>query len=147
MAVFIKCPNCNEELSLNPQKDMEKRKFDCPKCKQVVTVADSLPRCSLATGDKRHQLHWGNNTIGRSYPDASVNIPIADESSLMSRHHADIVLQCTNNGIDVTLEDFGKNPTKVQGIGLINGDIVYLNPNDSIQMGSVTMYLTNEYGN
>lgn len=147
MAIFIKCPNCEEELSLNPQNDLEKRQFDCPKCKQTIKVADSLPKCSLCQGSRSHQLHWGNNTIGRNYPNASVDIPITDDSNQMSRHHADIMLQCTDNGINVTIEDFGKNPTKIQGIELINGDIVYLNPNDTIQMGSVTMYLTNEYGN
>lgn len=147
MAIFIKCPHCKEELSLNPQMDLEKRQFDCPKCKQVVTVADSLPRCSLVTGGKRYQLHWGRNSIGRNYPNTDVDIPITDESNQMSRHHADIMLQCTNNGIDATIEDFGKNSTRIQGIELSNGDIIYLNPNDAIQMGAVIMYLSNEYGN
>lgn len=147
MAIFIKCPNCSEELSLNPQNDLEKRQFGCPKCKQTIKISDSLPKCSLCQGSKRHQLYWGNNTIGRKYSNADVNILIADESNQMSRHHADIFLQCTNAGIDVTIEDFGKNPTKIQGIELVNGDIIYLNPNDSIQMGAVTMYLSNDYGN
>lgn len=147
MAVYIKCPNCHEELSLNPQNDLEKRQFDCPKCKQTIKVSDSLPKCSLCQGSQRHQLRWGKNTIGRNYPNVSVDIPINDASSQMSRHHADIMLRCTNEGIDITLEDFGKNPTKIQGIVLVNGDIIYLNPNDSIQMGAVTMYLSNEYGN
>lgn len=147
MPIYIRCPKCNEELSLNPQKDLEKRLFDCPKCKQTIKVADSLPKCSLVSGEKKYQLHWGNNTIGREYPNADVSIPIKDSSNQMSRHHADIMVVCEANGIDITLEDFGKNPTSIHGVELMNGDIVYLNPNDPIQMGKVKMYLSNEYGN
>lgn len=146
MAIYIKCPICGEELSLNPKQNIEKCLFDCPKCKETIKLSDSIPKFSLLHKNKKYQLHWGNNSIGRDYPDSDKDIRFVDTSMQMSRYHANITVTSSNLGTNITLEDFGVNPTIIQGVELVNRDIVYLSPNDSIQMGQVLIYLIDEYG-
>lgn len=146
MPITILCPNCKQELTINPSKNVEERVADCPKCKQVICIGNCLPKYSLRVSTNAYQLHFGKQWIGRNVPDTDVDISIEDNTNKMSRRHAIIHLQCDTQGVVLTLEDHGKNPTEIQNVELENGDIIYLNINDSIKMGGTKMYISNEYG-
>ena len=64
----------------------------------------------------------------------------------MSRRHALVHLACAPSGIVCTFEEHGKNPTQLQGIELVNDDIIYLNVNDCLKLGDIKMYLAAAYG-
>lgn len=145
MNIFIKCPNCGEELHVAPSEGLEAKSASCPQCKTTSPIKDYLPKYSLKVDDKNYQLHFGRQWIGREKETNDAEVQIPDETKFMSKKHGIIEIRCTDNGIECTFEEHGKNPTSKEGIELISGDIIYLSFHDCLTLGSKKMYLANEY--
>lgn len=143
--IFIKCPRCGCELQVNAVLGLEKQLSQCPSCHHRAPVGDFLPKYSLRLGDKRFQLRFGRQWVGRMAAGSDVEVQIKDDSRYMSRRHAVVELCCTALGVRCTFEEHGKNPTSIKGVELVEDDVVYLAPNDCLKMGDKEMYLANEY--
>lgn len=145
MNIFIKCPHCGGQLQVASAPGLENKSAACPQCKQSASIKDYLPKLSLKLDDQNFQLHFGRQWVGRLKEGSDAEVQIPDETLYMSKKHAVIELQCTANGVECTFEEHGKNPTSKDGIELVKDDIIYLNINDCLTMGSKKMYLTNEF--
>ena len=146
MNINIKCPQCNKEIGVVSTTGLEKKVAECPHCKTKMNIGEFLPKFSLKVGDKSYQLHFGRQWIGRKKEGNDADIQIEDKAGYMSKKHAAVELTCSASGIVCTFEEHGKNPTTLQGIELVNDDIVYLNISDCLKLGDKRMYLANEYG-
>ena len=145
MKITLRCPVCKGEIQVDSALELEKKTAECPHCHTKQLIGGFLPRYSLKVGSANYQLHLGRQWIGRKVEGNDAEVQIPDESRYMSRKHAIVELTCTANGIRCTFEEHGKNPTALQGVELINDDIVYLNINDCLQLGGQKMYLAYEY--
>ena len=145
MNISLKCPKCKRELSVPSSEGLESKKTTCPHCKYACTVGDLLPKLSLKVDGQNYQLYFGSQWVGRQKAGNDAKVQIPDETRYMSKKHAIIELRCTAQGLECTFEEHGKNPTKKEGIELIEGDIVYLNVNDCLSMGGRQMYLADEF--
>lgn len=146
MNINIRCPQCNGEINVKSAIGLESKIAECPHCHKKMSIGDFLPKLSLKAGERNYQLHFGRQWIGRKKEGNDACIQIEDETRYMSRKHAAIELVCSASGILCTFEEHGRNPTTLQGIELVNDDIVYLNINDCLKLGDKKMYLANEYG-
>lgn len=146
MNINIKCPNCGGELQVASMVGLEHKNASCPQCKQSNAIKDYLPKYSLKVDGTNFQLRFGRQWVGRQKEGSDVEIQIPDETRFMSKKHAIIELQCTQGGIECTFEEHGTNPTSKEGIELMEDDIIYLNINDCLTLGSKKMYLANEFG-
>ena len=146
MNINLKCPHCGGEIQVASAVGLEKKTAQCPLCKETGCLGDFLPKYSLKVGDVNYQLHLGKQWVGRKKAGNDAEVQIEDETLYMSKKHAVVELQCTAAGIECTFEEHGKNPTSMQGVELINDDIIYLNINDCLTLGGKKMYLANEYG-
>lgn len=145
MNISLKCPVCKKEIAIPSRPGVEGKDAECAHCHTVQKVADYLPKLSLKVGQQNYQLHFGRQWIGRKSDNSDAQVQIPDESRYMSRMHAIIEVTCQTDGLQVTFEEHGKNPTTLQGIPLEKDDIVYLNQNDCLQLGDRKMYLAYEY--
>lgn len=145
MNITLKCPQCGNVISAAAADGLEKRKAECPRCHTLQAVSDYLPSLCLHTDTSVHQLHFGAQWVGRQSKGSDADVQIPDPTGYMSRRHALVRVDCTAAGLRCTYEEHGKNPTAVQGIELVEGDIVYLNVNDCLMMGDTKMYLSNEF--
>lgn len=145
MNINLKCPNCGTVAAVVASDGMEKLKLACPHCKQTRPVGEYWPKLSLRTGAEKYQLHFGPQWVGRKSEGNNAEVQMPDPSRYMSRRHVLLQICCTAQGLRVTMEEHGKNPTELQGVELMEGDIVYLNVNDCLKMGDRRMYLANEY--
>ncbi len=145
MAISLKCVHCNGEIQVNPAPQLEAKMAECPHCHAKQKISDFLPKLSLKVDGQNYQLRFGKQWVGRKRDGNDAEVQIPDETRYMSRKHAIVELACTHTGIQCTFEEHGKNPTKLQGVELIEGDIIYLNINDCLQMGGKKMFLANEY--
>ena len=133
MNIFLKCPHCDHEIMVASATGLETKVAECPKC-------------SLKVGEHCYQLRLGPQWVGRQCSTGGADVQIPDPSAYMSRRHALVHLACAPSGIVCTFEEHGKNPTQLQGIELVNDDIVYLNVNDCLKLGDIKMYLAAAYG-
>ena len=133
MNIFLKCPHCDHEIMVASATGLETKVAECPKC-------------SLKVGERCFQLRFGPQWVGRQCSTGGADVQIPDPSAYMSRRHALVHLACAPSGIVCTFEEHGKNPTQLQGIELVNDDIVYLNVNDCLKLGDIKMYLAAAYG-
>lgn len=145
MNIFIKCPYCGIEIRVASCIGLEKQKATCPKCKSNAAINEYLPKYSLKVDGRNYQLHFGRQWIGRKIDGNGAEVQIPDETCYMSRKHAVIELRCTDNGIECTFEEHGKNPTRKDGAELIKDDIIYLDFNDCLTLGGKKMFLANEF--
>ena len=145
MKIGLRCPLCKGEIQVESKPDLDKMTAECPHCHTKQLIGDFLPRYCLRVGTQNYQLRFGRQWVGRKNDSNDAEVQIPDESCYMSRKHAVVELKCTSSGIRCTFEEHGKNPTSLQGVGLIEGDIVYLNINDCLQLGGQKMYLAYEY--
>lgn len=144
--IRLKCPHCGTEIDAPAAVGVEKKNAVCPKCNQSSQLGDYLPKLSLKVDDKNYQLHLGKQTVGRKCDAGKADIQIPDETRYMSKTHAEMELKVSAMGIDVLYEEHAMNPTLLQGIELVENDIVYLSVNDCLQLGDVRMYLAPEFG-
>lgn len=145
MNIKLKCPHCKGEITVVATAGLEEKMAECPHCHTKQKIGQFWPCLSLHVEDHRYQLHFGRQEIGRKTPNNTADIQIADPTNYMSRHHAIIQVGCTPNGLSCTFEEHGTNPTTIQGVSLIEDDIVYLNINDCLMLGDCRMYLANEF--
>lgn len=145
MKIGLRCPSCKGEIQVESKPDLEGMTAECPHCHTKQQIGEFLPRYCLRVGTKNYQLRLGRQWVGRKKEGNDAEVQIPDESRYMSRKHAVVELKCTSSGIRCTFEEHGLNPTVLQGVELIEGDIVYLNINDCLQLGGQKMYLAYEY--
>ena len=145
--IIFKCPHCGRELAVTAAVGIEEKKVTCinPDCQKPFAVKDSLPQYSLKVGGETYQLRFGRQWIGRKSDGSDAEVQIPDPSNYMSRRHAVVELRCTAAGVEVTFEEHGKNPTRKDGVPLIEDDIIYLAVNDCLEMGGRKMYLDNQF--
>ncbi len=143
---MMKCPHCGTEIQANANVGLEKMNATCPNCKQASQIGQYLPKCSLKVGSKNYQLRFGKQWVGRKSPVSEADVQIPDETKYMSKKHAQVMVSCTAAGLSFLYEENAKNPTTLHGIELVEGDIVYLSPNDCLKLGDVQMYLAPEFG-
>lgn len=144
--ISIKCPHCGvDTLQINAAEGIENCKVTCAKCQTSLPLGEFIPKYCLKVDNRSYQLHFGSQWVGRKSDDSKADVQIPDNTNYMSRKHAIIELRCTANGVECTFEEHGLNPTKKDGIELIEGDIVYLNINDCLELGGRRMYLANEF--
>ena len=146
MNIFLKCPGCGVEVGLVAAAGLEDKQVECPRCHRKSLVRDLLPKRSLKVGTHNYQLRLGSQWIGRLTAGNDAELQIPDSNHFMSRRHDLITLSCAADGLRCTFEEHGKNPTSMQGIKLIEDDIIYLNVNDCLMLGDTKMYLAEEYG-
>ncbi len=146
MNIKLRCPDCQKELVVACATGLEVKSAPCPHCKNGHLISEYLPQYSLNVEGKNYQLKLGRQWIGRMHPKSEADVQMPDPTNYMSRKHAIVELKCTNAGVRCTFEEHGTNPTQLLGIKLIEDDIVYINVNDCLQLGSRKMYLTNEFG-
>ena len=146
MNIFLKCPHCDHEIMVASATGVETKVAECPKCKTKMPLAEFIPKCSLKVGERCFQPRFGPQWVGRQCSTGGADVQIPDPSAYMSRRHALVHLACAPSGIVCTFEEHGKNPTQLQGIELVNDDIVYLNVNDCLKLGDIKMYLAAAYG-
>lgn len=147
MNITIKCPQCGKELTVNSAAGLEACKAECPGCHTTRTISEYLPKLSFRLDDGVYQLKFGKQWVGRKSEGSTADVQMPDRTRYMSKKHALVEISCTAAGLQCTFEEHGKNPTSLQGIELMNEDIVYLNPNDCLQMGDRKMFLSKEYEN
>ena len=145
MNIRLRCPHCGGEINVGAAAGLEEKVAECPHCHERQKIGAFVPCLSLQVGDHRYQLHFGRQWIGRQTDNNTAEVQIPDDSRYMSRRHALIDIACTAAGLRCTFEEHGTNPTQVQGVELIEGDIVYLNINDCLTLGDRKMYLANEF--
>ena len=145
MNIRLRCPHCGNEISVAAAPGLEEKVAECPHCHERQKIGAFVPCLSLQVGNRRYQLHFGRQWIGRQTDNSNAEVQIPDASRYMSRRHALKDLVCTAAGLRCTFEEHGTNPTQVQGVELIDGDIVYLNINDCLTLGDRKMYLANEF--
>lgn len=145
MNINLKCPHCGTVVTVAASDGMEKLKLACPHCKTTELVGEYLPKLSLQTGTEKYQLRFGKQWVGRRSEGNDAEVQMSDPTRYMSRRHVLLQICCTAQGLRVTMEEHGKNPTELQGVELMEDDIVYLNVNDCLKMGDRRMYLANEY--
>ena len=145
MNIFVKCPNCGGELQVTSAVGLEEKNATCPQCKQPNKIKDFLPKLSWRVGDRNYQLRFGCQWVGRKKEGNDAEVQIPDDSRYMSKKHAIMELKCTAAGVECTFEEHGKNPTSKEGITLVEDDIIFLNINDCLTLGTTKMYLANEY--
>lgn len=143
--INLKCPHCGTMIQTASMPGLEAKNATCPKCQTSSKIGEYLPAFSLKVAGKKYQLKFGKQWVGRESESSQADIKIPDGSNYMSRQHAQIELACTAAGITCLYEENALNPTMLQGIELIKGDIVYLSPNDCLQLGDVRMYLAPEF--
>lgn len=145
MNISLRCPHCNGEIQVACADGLEEKTAECPHCHERGKIGDFRPKYALKVEGRAYGLRLGRQWVGRKKEGNDAEVQIPDETRYMSRKHVLIELKCTAAGIRCTLEEHGKNPTQLQGIELMEGDIVYLNINDCLTMGSQRMYLANEF--
>lgn len=145
MNIALKCPHCKGVITVVAATGLEAKNAECPHCHKKMKIGDFLPCLSLQVDDKRYQLHFGRQWVGRQTSNNTAEIQIPDPSNYMSRRHAVIELTCQPTGIRCTFEEHGTNPTSLQGVELIEDDIVYLNVNDCMMLGDRRMFLANQF--
>ena len=67
---------------------LEAKNAECPHCHKKMKIGDFLPCLSLQVDDKRYQLHFGRQWVGRQTSNNTAEIQIPDPSNYMSRRHA-----------------------------------------------------------
>ena len=95
---------------------------------------------SLFLGQKEYSLHKGQNTIGRKAQTGHAEVQLCDLNGevdrYMSRQHAIIAIKEGGSGLEHHLQPTNpKNPIKVNGKPLENGDIVVLQWGDRLTFG------------
>lgn len=162
--IKVECPNCKSLLSINRMPGIEEKLLTCPICrfKSKVSVylqgglskggygADDEPTQvnfvisdekqptigSLYIGDKEFALKKGQTLIGRMASTSRADMQIPTEDLYMSRNHAYIIVRETKGHVEHLLRPATpKNPIKVNGKVLQQGDIVVLNWGDKLIFG------------
>ena len=145
MKIDLKCPECGQELAVMSAEGLEDKTTECPKCHRKDQIKNFLPKLALKVGDTAYQLHFGRQWTGRKTEGNDAEVQIVDPTRYMSRKHAAIEVRIRANALECTYEEHGKNPSMIKGVELLEDDIIYLNPNDYLQMGDSKMYLSVEY--
>lgn len=160
----VKCPQCGVVLEVKNSANVAIKDFVCPGCgaglrvrfgiDQIIEepVEDSTRLVQpitvqgpvLVSNGKFFELHLGRNIIGRKADSSVADIQIATDDKLLSRHHALISVESQANGsLRVTLTNYkNKNITRVNGLILVDDDVVVLSDNSTILMGATTMIFT-----
>lgn len=143
--VSLRCPDCNGEFQVASASGLEEKKVACPHCNKEHKISEYLPKLCFCIGNDRYQLRLGSQWVGRKSASNTAEVQIPDDTRYMSKHHAIVSISFTANGFKCTFEEHGTNPTHLQNVPLIDGDIVYLNVGDCLELGGQKMYLANEY--
>lgn len=159
----VTCPNCRAIIVIENIPGISNKMLTCPKCgfRSKVSVfmqdADSctvtqtvfvdeeptqvlLPEMDRTVGvlcvdGKEYSLHEGKNTIGRKAKSGHAEVQIS-EDIYMSRQHAVIYIEATSEGLAHKLVSTNpKNPIKVNGKPLNDGEEVLLKWGDELQFG------------
>lgn len=162
--IKVTCPNCKSLLSINRVPGIEDKLLTCPVCrfKSKVSVymqgsmaqggggADEEPTQvnfgpaqekdkqigSLYISDQEFSLQMGRTLVGRLASTSHADMQIPTDDRYMSRSHAYITVRERNGQIEHLLEPANpKNPIKLNGKVLENGDIVVLNWGDKLVFG------------
>lgn len=145
MNIALKCPRCGGEIQVACSAGLEERTAECPHCHAKEKIGAFRPKLALRTEGVAYALRFGRQWVGRQADGSDAEVQIPDPSRFMSRKHALVELKCMAEGIRCTFEEHGTNPTSLQGIELMEDDIIVLNVNDCLTMGGRSMYLSGEF--
>lgn len=160
----IVCPNCKNRLTTNYTAGIEDKLLTCPICRFKAKVALYMQGSSAKGGDdssdeptqvnfdaanymertigslyidgKEFALKKGRTVIGRRAASSQAEMQIPTEDRYMSRMHAIITVKDGMSGLEHHLEPARpKNPIKLNGQILAQGDIVVLKWGDKLTFG------------
>lgn len=152
------------QIQSNNVKDLENHLLTCPKCSYKAKIAnymqgsnangeqsaddeptqvnfDSIGAMdrtigSLYIGEKEFALKKGRTLIGRLATTSHSDMQIPTDDRYMSRSHAYITVKVGASGLEHQLEPASpKNPIKLNGQIIDNGDIIVLKWGDKLMFG------------
>jgi len=160
--VVIICPKCNAHINLKFDRAIPK-KLKCPKCpyegkfeESIGTEGPNFPSADKLykpgklimiesdaqwlQAEKIVDLKRGVNTLGRLSPNSTSNTQLPTNDTYMSRDHAAIDVIMKAGGIfEHSLSDMGSsNGTFHNGDRLEKGDVIKLQPGETIRLGHTT---------
>lgn len=162
--IKVICPNCKNRLTIPYQSGLSDKLLTCPICRFKAKVAiyqqgraaqggygsdgeptqvnfDSLGAMDRTIGslyikEKEFALKKGKTVIGRCASTSRADMQIPTDDLYMSRVHAAITVREGANGLVHLLEPMNpKNPIRVNGIKMEQGDVVALEWGDRLQFG------------
>lgn len=167
--IFIKCPQCGQELSFQEIPGYQSMIVECPKCnfkatagvylesqrkkvKKTITelptelnlpleYKNSIGKLKVRNTGEFFYLQEGTNIIGRKAESSIANIKIASDP-FMSRQHARIDVLNNENGIEHRLIEINsKNIVELNGKAIKRGDILILKNGDILTLGKTVVTL------
>lgn len=162
--IKIVCPNCKSRLTTAYTPGIEEKLLTCPICRFKAKVALYMQGASAQGGGgasdeatqvnfdtasymdrtigslfidgKEFALKKGRTVIGRCASTSQAGMQIPTEDRYMSRMHAIITVKDGMSGLEHQLEPANpKNPIKLNGRIVEQGDIVVLNWGDKLTFG------------
>lgn len=154
----VNCPNCHSLLTIPDTEGISERMLKCPVCSfrakvsvfmnhgsskdnnddeptQVSFHIEDRTIGSLYLGQTEYALKKGVTTIGRRARTGHAQMQISDDM-YMSRQHAIIEVREGGSGLEHHLRaDQAKNPIKVNGTAIANGDVIVLTFGDKLLFG------------
>lgn len=154
--ISVKCPKCGQAMAFEYQPGIEEKNLVClnPNCKHTDKVKNFTPNANLLglhypNGNKPHVLKVGTQVIGRYSEKVKsghqvADIQISTPDHAMSRNQGALIVELPFGGTPTYLyEEYDvPNHTKINGVPLETGDIVYLKAKDHIQMGDTILILS-----
>lgn len=168
----ITCPSCKSTLTIASAPGIEQKVLTCPVCKYKATVnsyinaamnirvqgndepteygpavphiAKSTRPAHLKANGESYPLQPGSNTVGRKAATSQARIQIEGDG-YMSRMQGIFYVENTSEGYRYRFEELkAPNHTSIRGTILAEGDVVAINPGDTLIMGETRVQLEND---
>lgn len=166
--VQVQCPKCKSVLNIKNTNGESEKVISCPKCKSGLRVKFPEPQSNpmpiqdeghtmigemptkrvnyiLRGGGQHYRLRDGVNSIGRKAPSSQASLML-DADAKMSRHHAKIDVQRLPDGsARLKISNWqNKNKTFVDGVELVDDEVLILHNGSVINMGGNAFTLKEE---
>ena len=155
----IVCPNCTGVMPVRNVTGQPVMEVTCQQCGARLsvkflslinqpdddqeTILDLKPASRktfcLKNAGRNYRLTSGMNSIGRMAPSSEASVQIVTDSRKMSRMHACIDVKENGESKAVLSNWHNKNATSVNGMPVVEGNLVTLHPGDHVMMGDVEM--------